>query len=68
MVCRGSCESLRPNRNIAIDTVSLEYSGGRRNSWGSGEMLRYHEELRLRRKPTKLPLKLILESVGKKQD
>ena len=28
---------------IAVDTVSLEYSRGGRNSWCSGEMLRYHE-------------------------
>ena len=34
---------------IAVDTGCLEYSRGRRNSWCSGEMLRYHEELRLRR-------------------
>ena len=34
----------------------------------SGEMLRYHEELRLRRQPAKLQLTLRLESVGIKQD
>ena len=32
------------------------------------EMLRYHEELRLRRQPAKLQLTLRLESVGIKQD
>ena len=63
-----SCESLRLNRKIAVDTVSLEYSRGGRNSWCSGEMLRYHEELRLRRQPAKLQLTLRLESVGIKQD
>ena len=39
---------------IAVDTGCLEYSRGRRNSWCSGEMLRYHEELRLRRQPAGL--------------
>ncbi len=68
MGCYVSCESLRLNRKIAIDTGGLEYSWGRRNSWCSGEMLRYHEELRLRRQLTKLPLTLMLESVGIKQD
>ena len=42
------------NIEIASDTVSLEYSCGRRNVWCSGEMLRYHEELRLRRQLTGL--------------
>ncbi len=68
MGCSGRCESLRLKRKIAIGTGSLEYSGSRRNSWCSGEMLRYHEELRLRRQPTKLPLTVMLESVGIKQD
>ena len=56
------------NIEIASDTVSLEYSCGRRNVWCSGEMLRYHEELRLRRQLTRLLLTLMLESVGIKQD
>ena len=34
---------------LQLDTACLECSRGRRNSWCSGEMLRYHEELRLRR-------------------
>ncbi len=68
MGCQVSCESLRLNRKIAIDTGGLEYSGGGRNSWCSGEMLRYHEELQLRRQLTKLQLTLRLESVGIKQD
>ncbi len=66
--CSVGCESWRRNRKIAIDTGGLEYSGGRRNSWCSGEMLRCHEEHRLRRQLTKLPLTLMLESVGIKQD
>ena len=32
-------ESLRLNRKIAVETGSLEYSRGGRNSWCSGEML-----------------------------
>ncbi len=68
MGCYVSGESLRLNRKIAIDTGVLEYSEGGRNSWCSGEMLRYHEELLLRRQLTKLQLTLRLESVGIKQD
>ena len=68
MDSKVSCESLRLNRKIAVDTGCLEYSRGGRNSWCSGEMLRYHEELRLRRQPAKLQLTLRLESVGIKQD
>ncbi len=33
----------------AVETVSLESAQGTWNSWRSGEMLRYHEELRSRR-------------------
>ena len=33
----------------AVETASLESAQGTWNSWCSGEMLRYHEELRLRR-------------------
>ncbi len=68
MDCYVSGESLRLNRKIAVETGSLEYSRGGRNSWCSGEMLRYHEELRLRRQLTGLQLTLRLESVGIKQD
>ena len=56
------------NIEIASDTVSLEYSCGRRNVWCSGEMLRYHTEHRLRRQLSKLLLTLMHESVGIKQD
>ena len=52
----------------AVETASLESAQGTWNSWCSGEMLRYHEELRLRRQPAKLQLTLRLESVGIKQD
>ena len=64
--------SLRSNvgaqRRHAVETGGLECAQGRWNSWCSGEMLRYHEELRLRRQPAKLQLTLRLESVGIKQD
>ena len=52
----------------AIDTGNLECGGGGWNSWCSGEMLRYHEELRLRRQFTGPQLTLKLESAGIKQD
>ncbi len=68
MGCVGSGESLLLMRNIAIDTGSLEYSGGKRNSWCSGEMLGEHEERRLRRQLTRLPLTWMLERVSIKQD
>ena len=56
------------NTGAALDTVALECGCRRRNEWCSGEMLRYHEELRLRRQLTRLSLTLMLESVGIKQD
>ena len=56
------------NIEIASDTVSLEYSCGRRNVWCSGEMLRDHTEHRLRRQLSKLLLTLMHESVGSEQD
>ena len=59
---------LQLNWRIADETVFLEYKRGMRNAWCSGEMLRYHEELRLRRQLTGLQLTLMLESVGIKQD
>ena len=52
----------------AVDTGSLECTRGGWNSWCSGEMLRYHEELRLRRQSTGVLLTLMLESAGIKQD
>ena len=36
----------------AVETAVLECTRGRWNSWCSGEMLRYHEEPRLRRQRT----------------
>ena len=53
---------------IAARTGMLEYARGRRNLWCSGEMLRYHEELQLRRQLTGAQLTLKLESAGIEQD
>ena len=55
-------------RWLAVDTGGLEYTQGRWNSSCSGEMLRYDEELRLRRQPSGVRLTLRLESAGIKQD
>ena len=56
------------NHGTAARTVALEWARGRRNSWCSGEMLRYHEEPRLRRQPASAALTLKLEGVGIEQD
>ena len=53
---------------VAVDTGGLEYTQGRWNSSCSGEMLRYDEELRLRRQPSGVRLTLRLESAGIEQD
>ena len=60
--------NLRAQPGIAVETARLECAEGRRNSWCSGEMLRYHEELRSRRQPAVSQLTLRLESAGIKQD
>ena len=52
----------------AVETGGLEYTQGRWNSSCSGEMLRYDEELRLRRQSPGVLLTLRLESAGIKQD
>ena len=68
----GGLLSLRSNvgaqRRHAVETGGLECAQGRWNSWCSGEMLRYHEELRLRRQPTRPLLTLKLEGAGIEQD
>ena len=56
------------NRGRAARTVRLECAEGMRNSWCSGEMLRYHEELRLRRQHAAALLTLMLEGAGIEQD
>ena len=52
----------------AIDTIGLEFSGGKRNMSCSGEMLRYDIEHQLRRQLATGILTLRHESVGIKQD
>ena len=52
----------------AVETGGLEYTQGRWNSSCSGEMLRYDEELRLRRQSPGVRLTLMLESAGIEQD
>ena len=52
----------------AARTGELECGCGMRNLWCSGEMLRYNEELRLRRKLTVAQLTMKLESAGIEQD
>ena len=52
----------------AVETAGLECTQGRRNSSCSGEMLRYDEELRLRRQPAAALLTLKLEGAGIEQD
>ena len=51
----------------AIETGFLEWKRGMRNAWCSGEMHRYHAELRLRRQHTGFQLTLKHESVEKKR-
>ena len=52
----------------AIETGILEWKRSMRNAWCSGEMHRYHAELRLRRQHTGAQLTLMHESVGIEQD
>ena len=52
----------------AIDTMFLEFTGGKRNMSCSGEMLRYDIEHQLRRQLATGILTLRHESVGIKQD
>ncbi len=57
-----------PNPGTAVETVKLECRRGKRNAWCSGEMRRYQEEHRRRRRLTGRELTLRLEGVGSKQD
>ncbi len=63
---RGEIPGL--NSGKASNTVELESSGGRRNVWCRGEMLRDHTEPRLRKQHTGSTLTLRHESVGIEQD
>ena len=53
---------------LAVETGVLGFTTGRRNSWCSGEMHRYHEERRLRRQRAGVLPTLMLEGAGIKQD
>ncbi len=63
-------QMLKPSAQprFAFETVLLEISRGKRNSWCSGEMRRYHEEHQLRRRLSGLNLTLWCESVGSERD
>ena len=56
------------NMWLAFDTGRLEVCRGERNSWCSGEMRRYQEEHRWRRRFSGHYLTLRSESVGSEQD
>ncbi len=68
----GGTASRRSNRGAqpraAVGTAGLEWARSARNAWCSGEMHRYHAELRLRRQRTGALLTLRHESVGIEQD
>ena len=70
--CVGGIASQRLNVGAqprpAVETVVLERMRSMRNAWCSGEMLRYHAELRLRRQHAGIYLTLRHESVGIEQD
>ena len=70
--CVGGLLSQRLNcgaqLRIAVETGILEWKRSMRNAWCSGEMHRYHAELRLRRQHTGFQLTLKHESVGIEQD
>ncbi len=63
-------QMLKPSAQLryAFETELLEISRGKRNSWCSGEMRRYHEEHQLRRRLPGLNLTLRRESVGSERD
>ncbi len=68
----GGTESRREKRGHhprpAVGTARLEWARSERNAWCSGEMHRYHAELRWRRQRTGALLTLRHESVGIEQD
>ena len=70
--CVGGMTSQRLNVGAqprpAVETVVLERMRSMRNAWCSGEMHRYHAELRLRRQHAGIYLTLRHESVGIEQD
>ena len=70
--CVGGISSQRLNVGAqprpAVETDELERMRSMRNAWCSGEMHRYHAELRLRRQHAGIYLTLRHESVGIEQD
>ena len=70
--CVGGIASQRLNVGAqprpAVETDELERMRSMRNAWCSGEMHRYHAELRLRRQHAGIYLTLRHESVGIEQD
>ncbi len=58
----------RLNRGIAFETVGLEWKRGELNSQWSGEMRRYCEERRWRKRLSGFQLTLRCESQGSKRD
>jgi hypothetical protein len=68
VVLKVGCEILGLNPRAAFETLRLEGSWRKRNSACSGEMRRYAEEHRWRRRFSELYLTLRYESVGSKQD
>ncbi len=65
---KDSCEMWRANSKTAIDSGSLQNSGGRVTWFCCGAMVKYDEELRVGRLPTKPPAVSVQGSEGIKQD
>ena len=49
-MCKSDVKARGSPPGTALETVRLEYWKGKRNSWCSGEMRRYQEEHRRRRR------------------
>ncbi len=62
------CESPGLNPGRAFETARLEYGRGKGNSWCRGEIRRYQEEHRWRRRLSGPVLTLRREGVGSEQD
>ena len=62
------CESPGLNPGSAFETAWLEYGRGKGNSWCRGEIRRYQEEHRWRRRLSGPILTLRCEGVGSEQD
>ncbi len=62
------CESPGLNPGRAFETAGLEYGRGKGNSWCRGEIRRYQEEHRWRRRLSGPILTLRCEGVGSERD